>query len=67
MLNILNFDSTEKMMDYIDQIVDYNLELNDNEIREYTRNILNNQGKLKNHPERITRTQIAEMYQKAIK
>lgn len=67
MLDILGFASTEDMMAYIDRIVDYDLKLNEDEIRHYTRNMLNNQGKLKNHPERISRTQIAEMYQKAVK
>lgn len=67
MMTILGFESTEGLMGFIDSIVDYRLELNDEEIQKYTRNILNNQGKLKNHPERVSRSQIIEMYQKALR
>lgn len=67
MLGILGFATTEALMDFIDRIVDYHLALSEDEIREYTRNILNNQGKLKNHPDRVSRGQITEMYQKAIR
>ncbi len=67
MLAILGFASTAGLMDYIDEIIDYSLELTDEEILTYTKSMLKSQGKLKNHPERVTKNQIAEMYQKAIR
>ena len=67
MLSILGFASTAELMAYIDRIVDYRLDLTEDEIRVYTRNMLNNQGKLTNHPDRVSRNQIADMYQKAVK
>lgn len=67
MLGILGFASSEGLINYIDQIIDYSLELSEDEIKAYTRKILSNQGKLKNHPERVTRDQISMMYRKAIK
>lgn len=67
MLGILGFASTEGLITFIDQIIDYQLELSEDEIKSYTRKILGNQGKLKNHPERVTRDQISLMYRKAVK
>ncbi len=67
MLAILGFASTEGMIDFIDEIIDYTLDLSEEEIVTYTKNILNNQGKLKNHPERVTKKQITEMYHKAVR
>lgn len=67
MLSILGFASVDGLINYIDQIVDYSLELSEDEVKSYTRKILANQGKLKNHPERVTRDQISIMYRKAIK
>lgn len=67
MLDILGFATTNDLMDYLDGVIDYTLELTEEEIRHYTRNMLNNQGKLKNHPERVTRNQISLMYHKAIR
>lgn len=67
MLAILGFASTQGLLDFIDSIIDYRLDLSEEEILTYTKNVLNNQGKLKNHPERVTSAQIAEMYQKAVR
>ncbi len=67
MLSILGFASTEGLMNYIDKIIDYSLDLSEAEISVYTRKMLSNQGKLKNHPDRVTRDQISMMYRNAIK
>ena len=67
MLGILGFASSEGLINFIDQIIDYSLELSEDEIKAYTRKILANQGKLRNHPQRVTRDQISIMYHKAIK
>lgn len=67
MLAILGFASADGLMEFIDEIVDYSLELSDEEILTYTKKMLQTQGKLKNHPDRVTKNQITEMYQKAIR
>lgn len=67
MLELLGHNSTRDMLDYIESTLDLKIELTESEITDYTRLMINNMGKLKNHPDRVTKSQITAMYKEVSK
>lgn len=64
LLQALGYENTQELLDFIASVMEITIPLSDAEITEYTRKMIHNMGKLKNHPERVSRHEIELMYQK---
>lgn len=67
MLSILEFEDLNDFFLFLDERVTYSLELTEEEIKTYSENAIINQAKLKNHPFKVGKTEIENIYRNAIR
>lgn len=67
MLELIGVESIDALSNIFRAILDFKIELTENEIMKYVENILSNEKKLKNHPERVTRDDLIFIYRNILK
>lgn len=67
MLEAMGFSTLDALLDYISELMDYRLDLSEEEIQNYTRTMIQNLGRVKTQMHRVTKTQLAEMYRLALR
>jgi alcohol dehydrogenase len=62
MLKILKLNTLEELKEIFDKLVKVDIQISEEEIREYSRSFISNKAKLKNHPEEIDLEDIERIY-----
>jgi alcohol dehydrogenase len=65
-LNLLNLNSLEELEEIFSQLFKVNIPITKEEIMEYSKALVANKGKLKNHPEEVSLENILEIYSKSL-
>lgn len=65
-LNLLNLNSLEELEEIFNQLFKVNIPITKEEIMEYSKALVANKGKLKNHPEEVSLENILEIYSKSL-
>lgn len=65
-IDILELESIDTLGNYLDEIINLDFRVTEEEIREYSKGMASNKGKLKNHPEAITEEEIFNIYKKSL-
>lgn len=66
MLNILKLNSLEELEEIFKKLFNINIQITEEEIMEYSKALVSNKAKLKNHPEEISLENILEIYSKSL-
>lgn len=61
-LKILGMESVDELNNTILKVLDYKIHLTEEEIQQYTNNMLNNMGKMRNHPDTLKKEDIKYIY-----
>lgn len=64
LLEVLDFKSVNELIEYIWKALKIDIHLDDDEITRYTNAMLNNIGKMKNHPKTVKKEDIQYIYQR---
>lgn len=67
LLELINVDSIDALSGIFRDILDFKVLLSDNEIKRYVDGILSNEKKLKNHPEKVSRDDLTNIYKSMLK
>ncbi|WP_040214785.1 iron-containing alcohol dehydrogenase family protein [Clostridium polynesiense] len=65
-LNIIGLNTIDELGDIISKLLNVDIEVTEEELREYTEAFAGNEAKLKNHPEKITKEEIYNIYSKSL-
>ena len=60
-------DSIDALSAFFKDILDFEVQLSDEEIRRYVEGLLSNEKKLRNHPERVSRDELISIYKNMLK
>lgn len=63
LLSLIQVSSIDELAEKINKILDFEINLSKEEIERYTDIVFDNKGKLKNHPEVVTRDDIKHIYE----
>ncbi|MVX65338.1 iron-containing alcohol dehydrogenase [Clostridium chromiireducens] len=66
MLNILKLNSLEELQEIFKKLLNMNIQVTEEEIIEYSKALVSNKAKLKNHPEEVSLDDIVEIYSKSL-
>ncbi|MFW2487863.1 iron-containing alcohol dehydrogenase family protein [Clostridium chromiireducens] len=66
MLNILKLKSLEELDEIFKKLLNINIQVTEEEIIEYSKALVSNKAKLKNHPEEVSLDDIVEIYSKSL-
>ena len=66
MLNILKLNSLEELDEIFKKLLNINIQVTEEEIIEYSKALVSNKAKLKNHPEEVSLDDIVEIYSKSL-
>lgn len=66
MLNILKLNSLEELEEIFKKLLNMNIQVTEAEIIEYSKALVSNKAKLKNHPEEVSLDDIVEIYSKSL-
>nr|WP_312290525.1 iron-containing alcohol dehydrogenase family protein [Clostridium chromiireducens] len=66
MLNILKLNSLEELEEIFKKLLNINIQVTEEEIIEYSKALVSNKAKLKNHPEEVSLDDIVEIYSKSL-
>ncbi len=68
LLHLIKVDSIEELSNILKEILDFkNLNLTDTEIKKYVDDILSSEKKLKNHPEKVSREDLTNIYKSILR
>ena len=66
MLNILELNSLEELEETFKKLFNINIQITQEEILEYSKVLVSNKAKLKNHPEEVSLENVVEIYSKSL-
>ncbi|MBR0577029.1 iron-containing alcohol dehydrogenase [Proteiniclasticum sp. BAD-10] len=67
LLSLIRMDSIDALSAFFKDILDFEVQLSDEEIRRYVEGLLSNEKKLRNHPERVSRDELISIYKNMLK
>jgi alcohol dehydrogenase class IV len=66
MLSILQLNNLQELEEIFNRLFSVNLEITEDEILEYSKGLISNKAKLKNHPEEIALEEIVQIYKSSL-
>lgn len=65
-LNLINIESLDKLDEILKKLIKFDVNISENEIKDYTNAMVSNKAKLKNHPEEVQFDDIYNIYIKSL-